>query len=135
DLKRREMVLNKIFESFGEDLDYDNLELKYELGAEGAKEVFKTRCVYVDRCDNVLNLIESVSQSEIKLSKLMLYLMKEDRRQDVYYISADIDPFYPMLSNRIVRDDASKTAILHDKYDTKELLEKFQPQQTNENNN
>ena len=46
---------------------------------------------------------------------------KQDRKQDVLYLSADVDSLYPVLLNRIVRSDASKKTVLQDKYDTKEF--------------
>lgn len=126
DLKRRENILTNVLDSYHEELAIaDDLELKYELGAEGAREVFKKRCIYVDRCEEISEYINNVSNLEEKLSKLMYYLIQEDRKQDVLYLSADVDSLYPVLLNRIIRSDSIKKTVIQDKYDTKELQDKF----------
>lgn len=126
ELRRRDVIVSKIYEQHVEDLTFsDETELKYEVGAEGVKQVFKGKCTFISQCDEAQELLERLSESEVRLSKLMYWLMQQKREQDVFYISADIDPFYPVLSNRIVRCDLSKIAVLKDKYDVKELSDKF----------
>lgn len=133
DLKVRENVILKIFNEY-EDVEKDSClnELRYELGAEGARDTFKNKCIYVDRCDEVREAINKVALYEDRLSKLLYELMVRGRAQDVYYISSDITPFYPMLSNRIVRSDRARKSVLKDKYDTKDIMEKFKIMDNNE---
>lgn len=133
DLKRRENIILKIFNEYEEvEVESRDTEIKYELGAEGARSTFKNKCMYVDRCDEVKEAIDRVAGYEDRLSKLLYELMVRDREKDVYYISADVDPFYPMLSNRIVRSNRARKEVLKDKYDTKDIIEKFK---VTDNNN
>lgn len=126
ELNRRQIVLDKIFETYEEDLKKSDLtELKYELGTEGVKEVYKNKCSHQAECDEFQEAINKCHDSEIRLSKLMLYIMNERGEKDIYYISSDVDPFYSMLSNRILRSTRKNNNVLTDKTDVNAIKEQL----------
>lgn len=126
DLRRRESILKIILDKYADERDKsEDIPLKYPLGAEGVKEIYKPGCTHVPRCDDVMDMIDRVGELEEMISKLMHYMMLNDEEKEVYYISSDITPFYPVLSNRIIRCNRAKEAIIKDRYDTKKLMEEF----------
>ena len=126
ELNRRQIVLDKIFTDYEEDLKLsDQTELKYDLGAEGVKEVYKNKCSHQDECTEFGEAINKCHESEIRLSKLMLYIMNDRGDKDIYYISSDVDPYYSMLSNRILRSTRTKNNVLTDKTDINAIKEQL----------
>jgi len=125
-LRRRESVLSSVLEKYT-DVEKESAkdDVVYQLGTEGVREVFRTSCVYVDKCDEIKESISTVDELENRLSKLLYYMMNNNLEREVYYTSSDINPYYPMLFNRIIRCNRSKESVLSDKCDTKNIIEKF----------
>lgn len=126
ELNRRQIVLDKIFETYEDDLKLSDLtELKYEAGTEGVKEIYKNKCAHQAECNDFQEALNKCHESEIRLSKLMLYIFNDRGDKDIFYISSDIDSFYPLLANRIVRSNRQKNNVLTDKTDLNAVKEQL----------